>query len=79
MIPEFLKEGLRLGVGAGDGEASADDVLGDDLGDATGKRVVAPGIQALGEDVLAGILRAVEFGSVEGSGTDKEFIFRFVK
>ena len=77
VIPEVLEEGFGVWIGTGDGEAGADNVLGDDLGDAVGKGVVAPGVKALGEDIFVGILRAVKFGGVEGGGTDKEGVLGF--
>jgi len=75
--PEVFEEGVGDFIGAGDGEAAADDVLAGDFGDAAGEGVEAPGVEALLLEFLAGVLVAVEIGGVEGDGADEEFGFGF--
>ena len=75
--PEVFEEGVGGFMGAGDGEAAADDVLAGDFGDTAGEGVEAPGVEALLLEFFAGVLVAVEIGGVEGDGTDEELGFGF--
>lgn len=75
--PEFFNEVGGGLVFAGDGEGGTENMLGDNLDDATGEGVETPGVEALLEEFFAGVLVAVEFGGVEGGGPNQELVFRF--
>ena len=76
VLPEFAEECLGALVRAFQLKAAADGVLGGELDDAPGEGVVAPGVQALLEDLLAGVGGAVAVGGAEGGGPDEEGVLR---
>lgn len=77
MVPEFFDEVGGGLVFAGDSKGGTDDMLGDDLDDAAGEGIEAPGVEALLEELFAGVLVAVEFRGVEGGGPDQKLVFGF--
>lgn len=79
MGPEFFDEVGGGFVFAGDGEGGTDDVLGNDFHDAAGEGIEAPGVEALLEELFAGVLVSVEFRGVEGGGSDQKLVFGFGK
>ena len=74
MVPEFKDELLDLFVLGADLKACPNCVLRGQLHNAPCQRVIAPGVQALLQDLLAGVCRPVAVGGVERAGPDQESV-----